>query len=233
MEGKNLARSFSFRIKSLGEKTLALVALAILSPLFVFAALGIRLSSPGPVFYRAQRVGLHRKVFTMYKFRTMAVQEKPGGSAITAKQDARVFPFGALLRRLKIDELPQLLNVLKGDMSLVGPRPEDPKIVFQYYTPQQLQTLRVLPGLASPGSIYNYTHGEQVLGSGAAEEIYLEKFLNIKLALELVYVREASLLYDVKIILRTLRVILAMSLGRRKFSDPPEMKKAKAFLQNP
>ena len=226
-----MAKAFFFRMKSCCEKLLAALALLVLAPIFMSAALGIRLSNRGPVFYRAQRVGLHRKLFIMYKFRTMAVAPKPGGSAITAKHDARVFPFGAFLRRLKIDELPQLINILKGEMSLVGPRPEDPKIVFQHYTPQQMETLRVLPGLASPGSMYKYTHGEQLLEVDNPEKTYMESFLKIKLALELVYVREASLLYDLKIILRTVAVIFAAALGRHRFAEPPEMKKARAFLQ--
>jgi lipopolysaccharide/colanic/teichoic acid biosynthesis glycosyltransferase len=144
-------------------------------------------------------------------------------SAITGIQDPRIFRFGSLLRRLKIDELPQLLNVLKGEMSIVGPRPEDPRIVNQYYTPEQYETLTVLPGLASPGSIYNYTHEKQYLANEDFEKSYVERLLPVKLALERVYVREASFFYDLRIIMRTIRIILSIDLGKRHFPEPREM----------
>jgi lipopolysaccharide/colanic/teichoic acid biosynthesis glycosyltransferase len=127
---------------------------------------------------------------------------------------------------LKIDELPQLINVLKGEMAIVGPRPEDPRIVDEYYTREHLETLSVLPGLASPGSIYNYTHGERLLSADNTEQQYVEQLMPVKLALDIVYVREASFVYDLKIILRTIGVILAIALGKREFADPPEMIKA-------
>src|SRR5437660_1880399 len=120
---------------------LSSVALICLSPLFLLIAAGIRLSSPGPILYCAKRVGIGGKIFTMYKFRTMHVNHGPAGSCITAQNDARVFTFGAWLRRLKIDELPQLVNILRREMAIVGPRPEDPKIVEAHYTTDHLETL--------------------------------------------------------------------------------------------
>src|SRR5260370_33124650 len=107
---------------------LSSVALICLSPLFLLVAAGIRLSSPGPILYRAKRVGIGGRIFTMYKFRTMHVNRGSAGSCITAQNDSRVFAFGSWLRYLKIDELPQLVNILRGEMSIVGPPPEDPKI---------------------------------------------------------------------------------------------------------
>ncbi len=207
-------------------------ALVVLSPLLAVAAAGILASSPGPVLYRARRAGLRGRPFTMYKFRTMHVRQGGFRSAITAAADPRVFRFGGWLRRLKVDELPQLLNVLKGEMSLVGPRPEDPRIVEARYTPLHLETLNVLPGLASPGSIYNYTHGERLMGrfGGDPERLYVERLLPVKLALEMVYIREASLLYDLKLMLRTAAVIVAAAAGRRSFPEPAEMKKAVRFV---
>src|SRR4051812_36549259 len=105
----------------------------MLLPLFAMVALGIHLSSRGQIFYRARRVGHAGKLFTMYKFRTMDPSRGTFSSTITAQHDPRVFPFGALLRKSKIDELPQLLNILKGDMTFVGPRAEDPEIVRDHY----------------------------------------------------------------------------------------------------
>lgn len=217
--------------KRLLDIALSFIALLAFSPLFLFVAVAIRLASPGPVLYQARRVGRHGRSFTMYKFRTM--HQHLTGDPITAYRDQRIFPVGAWLRRLKIDELPQLINVLKGEMSLVGPRPEDPAIVTKHYTPQQWETLHVRPGLASPGSLYNYTHGEKLLTSSEAQMLYVEQLLPIKLALDLVYVREASLRYDLMIMGRTLIVILEILLGKQHFAEPAEMQKAKqvyAFL---
>jgi lipopolysaccharide/colanic/teichoic acid biosynthesis glycosyltransferase len=208
------------------DYVISTTALIILSPLFILAAAGIRICSAGPILYRAKRAGRHGKIFTMYKFRTMHVRQDGYASAIAAKNDPRVFVFGQWLRRLKIDELPQLINVLKGEMAIVGPRPEDPRIVDEYYTKEHLETLSVLPGLASPGSIYNYTHGERLLSADNTEQQYVEQLMPVKLALDIVYVREASFVYDLKIILRTIGVILAIALGKREFADPPEMIKA-------
>jgi len=216
--------------KRLLDIALSSISLVVLSPLFGLAAIGIRLSSPGPIFYRAQRVGVNQTKFVMYKFRTMHVDRRSLTSVITAKNDPRVFVLGLWLRRLKIDELPQLLNVLRGEMAIVGPRPEDPRIVGECYAQEHFETLCVLPGLASPGSIYNYTHGEQMLDTDDPEKAYVERLLPIKLALDMVYVREASLIYDLRIIFRTALTILAITLGKRHFADPPEMKKAQALV---
>ena len=208
---------------------LAGTALVAAAPLLAVAAVGIRLAGPGPILYRAQRVGLHTRVFTMYKLRTMRVgQAHP--SAITAKNDPRVFPFGALLRRTKVDELPQLYNVLRGDMAIVGPRPEDPRMVERFYAPLHHETLRVLPGLTSPGSIYAYTHGETELDARDAEGCYAERLLPLKLALDIVYVRRASLAYDFALIVRTVWMLGTSLLGRRDFPLPPELENARHVM---
>ena len=218
------------RSRRLCDALLAALLLVALSPLLLVAALGIKLMSRGPVLYRAQRAGRANRVFTMYKFRTMHARPNARCSAITAHADPRIFPFGAWLRRLKVDELPQLFNILKGEMAFVGPRPEDPRIVAQHYAPEHFETLRVLPGLASPGSIYNYTHGEKLLVAGNPEQSYVEHLLPRKLALDLVYVRAASWRYDARIVCRTLLTIARMALGRRDFPDPPEMAQVERHL---
>ena len=212
------------------DVVVAALALVALAPVLLLAAIGIRVSSPGPILYRADRVGRHRTRFTMYKLRTMHVNHDPQQSVITAQHDPRVFPFGQLLRRSKVDELPQLFNVLRGDMAIVGPRPEAPSIVEAHYTALEYETLDARPGLASPGSIYNFTHGEHVLGSGDPEKDYVERLLRLKLALDVMYVRRASILYDIAIVGRTLWVIVSMLAGRREFSDPPEMTEARRLV---
>lgn len=210
----------------------AALALVCVSPLLALAALGIRLASPGPVLYRARRVGRLGRPFTMLKLRTMHVAPARAGrgARITATVDPRVFPFGAILRRTKIDELPQLINVLRGDMAIVGPRPEDPAIVRRYYGTADYLTLRVRPGLASPGSLFQYTHGDALLAGGDPERRYVAQLLPIKLALDLVYVSRASWRYDAGVVLRTCWVIAGILLGRRSFRPPRELHDAQCLL---
>lgn len=214
----------------------AAAALVPALPLCLLAAAGIWLTDGRPVLYKSRRVGLGGHVFTMYKLRTlrnaMSRDGESRGSVITGHTDARAFAFGAWLRASKIDELPQLVNVLLGDMAIVGPRPEDPAIVDAWYGPLARETLTVRPGLASPGSIYNFTHAEAELDSGAlpGEDVattYARLLLPRKLALDLVYVREASMAADLRIVLRAARAILARLLGRRTFPDPPELTSAR------
>ena len=221
--------------KRLFDIVFSLLALALLAPLFVLAAIGIRLSSPGPIMYRARRAGRNGEPFIMHKFRTMRHPGTRGrvgalGSVITGATDPRVFAFGSLLRRLKIDELPQFYDVLRGKMSLVGPRPEDLRIVSEEYTAEQRETLRARPGLASPGSLYAYTHGDRYLDTDDPERAYINDLLPIKLALETVYVQRVSFLYDLRIIARTVWVITVTALGSCEFADPPEMTEARGLL---
>src|SRR6184192_2762030 len=139
-------------VKRLLDVVLSGVGLALVAPVLAIAALGIRLASPGPVLYRARRVGRAGAPFTMYKLRTMH-QRRPGrASRITGQDDPRVFPLGRLLRRTKIDELPQLFNVLRGDMSVVGPRPEVPKYVELFKTDYAV-ILSVRPGITDYAAI--------------------------------------------------------------------------------
>jgi len=216
--------------KRLFDVVVAALGLVAAAPFLLVAAVGIRLSSPGPILYRARLLGRDGRPFTMYKLRTMHLNHRASRSVITAQHDPRVFAFGRPLRLLKIDELPQLVNVLRGEMSLVGPRPQHPDIVRSYYAPEHGETLRVRPGLASPGSLYDSTHGEPLVGSADSERAYAERLLPLVLALDRVYLRRASLWYDATIVGRTLMVIAASVLGRRTFPDPPEMAEARALL---
>ena len=208
------------------DRVLAAAALIAALPICLLAAAGIWFADGRPLLYASRRVGLRGRQFTMYKLRTMRIGARRAG-AITSGSDDRVFPFGAILRTWKVDELPQLVNVLTGDMAIVGPRPEDPAIVETCYGPLAWETLAVAPGLASPGSIYSTTHGEQQLGSGPGDTVYAEELLPRKLALDLVYVRAASLRYDLRIVGRAAAVIVWRGLGRRAFPDPPELSDAR------
>ena len=219
--------------KRLADVCLAAAGLLVAAPVLAVAALGIRLSSRGPVFYRARLAGRHGRLFTMLKLRTMHVTQGPRPSRITAEEDPRVFRFGRWLRRCKIDELPQLINVLRGDMSIVGPRPEHASIVREHYSLTHYETLSIRPGLTSPGTLYDYTHGEALIGAENPERHYVRRLLPMKLALDLVYVRNASWWYDTVLIARTVGLIVATAAGRRRFALPPEFPAALAILDEP
>jgi|SRR5215471_670061 len=218
--------------RRLFDLILAASGLAFALPLLLIASAGIWLSDGRPIIYRARRVGKGGGTFAMYKFRTMYVGADRKGP-ITAPSDDRCFPFGSLLRRLKIDELPQLFNVMKGEMSVVGPRPEDPTIVTDRYSESQRETLRAVPGLLGPGSLFDYTHGDEFLRSDASEEEYSRTLLPIVLALDTVYLRKASLAYNLRLMGRTAWAILGKALGRTHFPDPPEMGEALVMLGTP
>jgi len=179
----------------------ALIGLVLLSPIFLIACLVIKLTSPGPIFHCGDRVGLNGKLFTLYKFRTMIADAPAMGPGITANDDPRITRVGHLLRRTKIDELPQLINVLKGDMSLVGPRPEDPRYVAQY-TPEQKRILSVRPGITSAASLA-FRKEEQMLSGSDWEGMYCTEVLPTKLAMDLAYFSHRTLLSDILLIIRT------------------------------
>ena len=212
------------KIKNIADKIVAGIALIILSPIMLIACIGIKLSSKGTVLYKAKRMGKDLKPIIIYKFRTMRMDTEQEG-AITAIDDDRIFPWGNILRKTKIDELPQLFNVLEGSMSIIGPRPEYIYIFKKYYTVKENTTLNVLPGLACSGSIFNYTHGDQYLKGKDIDKIYVKEFMHIKLALDLYYLEHWNLLYDVEIIIRTIYVILITSLSSRKIEFPMEYRR--------
>lgn len=187
---------------------ISVMALILLSPLLLLTALLVKLTSEGAVFFRQNRVGRDARIFQILKFRSMAVDADQQGWGITVGGDERVTPFGQILRDLKIDELPQLWNVLRGDMSIVGPRPEIPSYVA-VYTRQQLGVLSVRPGITDPASI-RYRHEERVLArSTDPEEFYRRVVLPHKLKLNLEYIEQVSFTHDLKLILQTARSIFS------------------------
>lgn len=174
-----------------------------LSPLFLGIALAIKLGSSGPILYRGTRVGRHGKLFQIYKFRTMIVGADKMGPGITTAVDNRVTPIGKFLRRFKLDEFPQLLNVLKGEMSLVGPRPEDPRYVA-LYTPAQREILNHRPGITSPASV-KYRNESAALTDDDWERKYVQEIMPEKLAIDAEYFRRAGLGDDLRTIAQTFR----------------------------
>jgi lipopolysaccharide/colanic/teichoic acid biosynthesis glycosyltransferase len=187
--------------------------LLLLSPLLALAAILIRLESKGAAFFRQERAGLDGALFTMYKFRTMRQAKEGEGVRLATVGDDRITPLGRFLRASKIDELPQLINVLRGDMTLIGPRAETPNFL-PHFTVEQRQVLSVKPGLTGPGQIHYTVHQADRIPPGAdANRIYIEEILPEKLAIDLDYVRHRSLGRDLAILARTLLVVL--TLGRR------------------
>jgi lipopolysaccharide/colanic/teichoic acid biosynthesis glycosyltransferase len=177
-------------------------SLLLLIPAFVAIGIAIKLSSSGPVFYKAKRVGRGGRSFEMYKFRSMVQGADRNGPAVTIRNDSRVTSVGRLLRRMKLDELPQMINVFKGDMSLVGPRPEDPRYV-ELYTPEQRQVFSVRPGITGPAS-YCYRQEETLLQGDNWEKVYCEEILPHKLALDIAYLQHRSWITDVGVIMKTI-----------------------------
>ncbi len=185
------------------------VALIVLSPLLILLAGAVRLTSRGTALYRARRVGRNGQSFELFKFRSMVADADKHGPGITTRADARITPLGRVLRRSKLDELPQLLNVLRGEMSFVGPRPEDPRYVA-LYTPEQRRILSVRPGITSLASL-EYRHEEELLVGDQWEQQYIHTIMPAKLAIDLRYADHASLLQDLSIITRT---VLSLVFGR-------------------
>lgn len=201
MASMKMARNVEWAKRSF-DIVVATIGLAIMSPVLVCIALMIKLSSQGPVLYRGIRVGLNEKLFAMLKFRTMVVNAESLGGSATAADDPRITSVGKFLRRYKLDELPQLFNVLFGDMSLVGPRPEVEKYV-NMYSPEEKAILTVRPGITDWASIWNSNEAAVLEGSRDPERTYEELIRPTKLALQLLYLSNHSFIVDLRIVFHT------------------------------
>ncbi len=193
-------------LKRLFDIINSFAGLVILSPLFIVIAFLIKKEDGGPVFYRGERVGLKGRSFRIFKFRTMVVNADKIGPSSTSEEDPRLLKISKLLRKYKLDELPQLISVLKGDMSFVGPRPQVQWAV-DLYTREEKQLLSVRPGITDYASIKFKNEGEILKGSPDPDKAYLEKIAPEKIRLGLEYVKHPSLLTDIKIIWMTLTAI--------------------------
>ena len=182
-------------------------ALLVLWPVFLLIALAIKLDDPGPVFYRQVRVGRGGAPFRIFKFRSMVQDADKKGLTITVGRDSRITRVGAFLRKTKLDELAQLLNVLRGEMSFVGPRPEVEEYVA-LYTPQQRQVLLVRPGITDYASIAYRNENELLAGAADPRRMYIEEIMPAKLELNMKYLREISPLSDLKLILGTIAAVV-------------------------
>jgi lipopolysaccharide/colanic/teichoic acid biosynthesis glycosyltransferase len=179
----------------------------LLSPLLLLTALLIRLTDRGPIFFRQERVGFRGRPFRIWKFRTMVVDAERRGAQITVGPDPRITRIGVLLRKLKIDELPQLFNVLAGEMSMVGPRPEVPHYVAMY-SEEQRRVLDLMPGITDEASIAYRNENDILAAAADAERTYVEEIMPEKIRLNLRYAAHANVFTDVGVILRTLVKVL-------------------------
>ena len=182
--------------------------LLVLSPVLLFVAIWIKLDSPGPVFYRQVRVGYRNKDFRIFKFRSMRIGADKGSLVTIGGRDPRITRSGYFIRKYKLDELPQLINVFMGDMSLVGPRPEVRHYV-DYWTPEQMHVLDVRPGITDPASIKFRNENELMGQAENPEEYYIQVIMQEKIKLYLEYVQNASFWYDLKLIFQTFKVIIS------------------------
>ncbi len=183
------------------------VLLTLSLPVQAVVAIAVRTDSAGPALHRAVRTGRYGKPFTIFKFRTMVVDAAGRGPMVTGAGDPRVTRAGRLLRKTKLDELPQLWNVVRGDMSLVGPRPEDPRVTA-LYSPEQIPVLSIRPGITGVSQLA-FRHEARLLGTKDPESAYVREILPRKLSLDLDYVRQRSLRTDTGILLRTLRALIS------------------------
>lgn len=183
------------------------LGLIVLSPLFLVIAIWIKLDSKGPIFYRQVRVGRYNKDFRIFKFRSMRVGSDKGSLVTIGGQDERITRAGCFIRKYKLDELPQLINVLIGDMSLVGPRPEVRHYV-NYWTPEQMHVLDVRPGITDPASIKYLDENELLEKAENPEKYYIEVIMQEKIKLYLQYVEKQSFLYDITLIFKTFWMIV-------------------------
>ncbi len=183
------------------------IGLLCLSPLLLIVAIWIKLDSPGPVFYRQVRVGRYNKDFRIFKFRSMRIGADKGSLVTIGGRDPRITRSGYFIRKFKIDELPQLINVLVGDMSLVGPRPEVRHYV-NYWTPEQMHVLDVRPGITDPASIKYRNENELLAQAEDPEKYYIKVIMQEKIKLYLEYAEKSSFWYDIKLIFQTFWVII-------------------------
>jgi lipopolysaccharide/colanic/teichoic acid biosynthesis glycosyltransferase len=193
-------------VKRCFDLAVATLALTLLSPLLAALAVLVRATSPGPVLYRSERVGRGGSTFRMVKLRTMVADADRRGPLVTAGDDPRITPLGRVLRHTKLDELPTLWNVIRGDMSLVGPRPENPRSAA-LYSPEQRRILSVRPGITSPASVA-YRHEERILAGAADLDSAYYQVMQAKLALDLDYVDRQSLWLDLRILGKTVAAIV-------------------------
>lgn len=201
------SRKFALGCKRVFDIVVSTLFVLIASPFLLLLALAVKLDSPGPVFYRQVRVGRYNRDFKIYKFRTMVQNADQIGPPLTMGKDPRITRVGSFIRKLRLDEFSQVLNVLGGSMSFVGPRPEVRRYV-DVYTPEYMATLLIRPGITAPSSIAFKDEDKLLNSGGDPEKIYVEKILPPKMALNLEYMKHISVLHDIKIMFQTIAAVI-------------------------
>jgi len=191
----------------------SLLALIVLSPVLLFIIIGIKISSKGPVLYKSERVGKNGKSFTLLKFRSMHILNANSKESSYLVNESRIFKFGKFLRKSKLDELPQLINILRSDMSIVGPRPYPSSVINKFYGGTNSKVLYVKPGLSCFDSLYDYAHGELFVTS---EEEFLKNVIPVRTELAKVYVDKMSISTDIYLIFRTVVLIFDIVVRKKK-----------------
>lgn len=194
-------------VKRMLDFCISVICILILTPILLLISVWIRLDSQGPILFRQERVGMLERKFTIYKFRTMIVDAESLGKQITVGRDPRITRSGVFLRKYKLDELPQFFNIIRGDMSIVGPRPEVPRYVSLYNT-EQKQVFSVRPGLTDEASIKYRNENQLLEDTDNPEQLYIEKIMPDKLNINLEYIQTVSLKKDVQIIGKTILAIM-------------------------
>ena len=218
-------------VKRVFDLTFASMGLIVFLPIFIIIPFLIKLESRGPVFYRGVRVGRYGKPFLIFKFRSMVLDAEQQGASSTNTKDSRITKIGHYIRTFKLDELSQLINVIQGDMSFVGPRPEVQKFV-DLYTEEEKIILNVRPGITDWSSIKFHNEGEIIEASGIkdADEAYAQLIRPEKLRLQLKYVRERSLWIDIRIIFSTLLTLVSTRLGGGPVGVPKDLAISKSRI---
>lgn len=211
-------RPFYHMAKRLFDILSSLLALIVSAPVWAVAIVGILVSDPGPVFYFASRVGKDNEIFRMFKFRSMRVDQNADEKSLTPDQ-SRIFPWGKLLRRSKIDELPQLINVILGDMSVVGPRPASVDQIPITRSGENKLVSTIKPGLTSPAALYDYLYGDAI----EDEAEYMDKVAPTRLALDRCYVGKQTVGYDARMIWYTIHCIIGTVFHRPPYFVLKEM----------
>lgn len=194
-------------IKRIFDFTVSLIGIVIVSPILLVISILIKLDSKGPILFKQIRVGKNGKPFKIFKFRTMVVDAEKKGMQITVGRDSRITKSGHVLRKTKLDELPQLFNVLTGEMSFVGPRPEVPRYV-EMYDENQKSILKVRPGITDLASIEYRNENDLLAKSLDPEATYINEIMPKKIELNIEYLKNMSVLYDIKLIIRTVLVVI-------------------------
>lgn len=229
-------------IKRLTDIVLSLLCIVCSSPLWLITIIGIEISDPGPIFYKAKRIGKDNKIFIMYKFRSMKVlkEEKEKSEASLRPETNRIFPWGNIIRKLKLDELPQFLNIFIGDMSIVGPRPvaKDQMELFRFGKYDITKTVK--PGITGPAALFDYIYGDQFEEKDI--DVYMEKVYPIRRELEYVYIEKQGFLFDTWIFFESAWCVLCSLIGYENkrllntlvnmaMTSDPKIKKDKSVIE--